>query len=261
METRRYTDLVLFKRLLGLARPYWPHIIGIFLLDLLKGSVVILNPVPLKLAIDCVIPKEPRPLPSFLSAVTPAWMQDSKTAVLILACMMLMTIPLLSKIQALATQMLTMLTGEKLILGFQAQLFRHATRLSLAYHDAKGTADAAYRIKNDAPAIKYIAIDGVSPFVTAAITLCTMLYITIQLDWELALIALTISPVLFFVAKVYRRRMRKVSHTVKEAESGTFSVVQEVLTSLRVVKRSARRTGRRTAWSRSHRRASRRAST
>src|SRR6266540_2174899 len=166
METRRYTDLVLFKRLLGLARPYWPHIIGIFLLDLLKGSVVILNPVPLKLAIDCVIPKEPRPLPSFLSAVTPAWMQDSKTAVLILACMMLMTIPLLSKIQALATQMLTMLTGDKLILGFQAQLFRHATRLSLAYHDAKGTADAAYRIKNDAPAIKYIAIDGVSPFVT-----------------------------------------------------------------------------------------------
>jgi ATP-binding cassette, subfamily B, bacterial len=234
MEKRTYSDLVLFKRLLLLARPYWPHIFGIFLLDLLKGSIVILSPVPLKLAIDSVVGNHP--IPGFLDAVTPESVENGKTALLFLAAGLLLLIPLLSKIQGLATQMLTLWTGEKLVLGFQAEIFRHAQRLSLSYHDAKGTADAAYRIKNDAPSIKYIAIDGVSPFVTAAITLVTMLYITIRLDWQLAMIPLSVSPVLFIVARIYRRRMRRVSHTVKEAESTSFSVVQEVLTSLRVVK-------------------------
>jgi ATP-binding cassette subfamily B protein len=129
-----------------------------------------------------------------------------------------------------------MYTGEKLVLNFQAQLFRHAQRLSLSYHDTMGTADAMYRIKYDATAIRSIAIDGVTPFVTASITLCMMLYITFRLDKTLALIALAVSPVLFLVARVYRRRMRSGSHSVKQIESSSLSVIQEVLTSLRVVK-------------------------
>jgi ATP-binding cassette, subfamily B, bacterial len=234
MGTRRYSDLTLVRRIILEARPFWLLIFVIFLLDLLKGSVVLLGPLPLKIAIDSVIGNNP--LPGFLQAVVPDAVENGKTAVLFLAAALLMLIRLLSKLQSLATSMLTLWTGEKLVLSFQARLFRHAQRLSLSYHDAKGTADATYRIKNDAPAVKYIAIDGVSPFVTAAITLVTMLYITIRLDWQLALIPLSISPVLFIVARIYRRRMRRQSHTVKETESTSFSVIQEVLTSLRVVK-------------------------
>ena len=233
-ERRRYNDLTLYRRLLSQARPYWPHIAGIFLLDLLKSSVVLLNPVPLKIAIDSVIGSHP--LPAFLDALTPAVVKSSDTARLLLASGLLLAISLLGKTQALAGSMLTMYTGEKLVLGFQAQLFRHAQRLSLSYHDARGTADATYRIKYDAPSVKYIAIDGVSPFVTASITLFTMLYITFRLDWKLASVALAVSPVLFLVARVYRRSMRSGSHSVKEIESSSLSVVQEVLTSLRVVK-------------------------
>ena len=230
----RYSDLTLYQRLLRQALPYWPLIAGIFLLDLLRSAMVLLNPVPLKVAVDSVIGSHP--LPGFLAAVTPAALQTSGTAKLLLAAGLLLGLSLLGKIQSLASSLLTTYAGEKLVLNFQARLFGHAQRLSLTYHDAVGTADATYRIKYDAPSIRYICIDGVSPFVTAAITLVTMLYITVRLDWKLALIALAISPVLFLVAGVYRRRMRSGSHSVKQIESSGLSVIQEVLTSLRVVK-------------------------
>ncbi len=230
----RYGDLTLYRRLLRQARPYWPPIAGIFLLDLLRSALVLLNPVPLKIAVDSVIGSHP--LPGFLNAVIPASLQRSDTTLLLLAAGLLLGVSLLGKIQGLASSLLTTYTGEKLVLNFQAQLFGHAQRLSLTYHDAVGTADATYRIKYDAPSIRYICIDGVGPFVTASITLVTMLYITFRLDWKLALIALAVSPVLFLIARVYRRRMRSGSHSVKQIESSGLSVIQEVLTSLRVVK-------------------------
>lgn len=231
---RRLSDLTLYRRVLALARPYWPHIVGIFLLDLLKGSVVLLAPIPLKIAVDSVVGSQP--LPAFLDAVVPAVVKSSDAAILLFAAGLMLFISVLAKAQGLATSLLTLYTGERLVLSFQAKLFGHAQRLSLSYHDAKGTADTSYRIRNDAPAIKYIAIDGVSPFVTATITLCAMLYITFRLDWTLASIALAVSPILFLVSRIYRRRIRSGSHSLKQLESSSLSVIQEVLTSLRVVK-------------------------
>jgi len=56
-------------------------------------------------------------------------------------------------------------------------------RLSLQYHDSRGTADSLYRIQYDAPAIQNILVDGAIPFVTATITLSTMIVATARLDW------------------------------------------------------------------------------
>src|SRR5205085_9215736 len=57
-----------------------------------------------------------------------------------------------------------------------------------------------------------------------------------RLDWQLALVALAVSPVLLLLTHVYRWRLRNQSHQVKKLETSALSVVQEVLTSLRVVK-------------------------
>src|SRR6266852_9965115 len=54
-----YADHVVYARLLGEARPYWPHIAGIFLLSLLSTPLALLLPFPLKLAVDSVIGANP----------------------------------------------------------------------------------------------------------------------------------------------------------------------------------------------------------
>ena len=63
-----------------------------------------------------------------------------------------------------------------------------------------------------------------------------MLYITFRIDWQLALVALAVSPILFVITRIYRRRLRQQSRQIKKFESAALSVVQEVLIALRVVK-------------------------
>src|SRR2546426_6338291 len=65
--------------------------------------------------------------------------------------------------------------------------------MPLAYHDTIGTADSVYRIQQDAPAIRSIVIDGFIPLVSSALTLAGMVYVTIRIDWQLALVALAAS--------------------------------------------------------------------
>jgi len=51
----------------------------------------------------------------------------------------------------------------------------------------------------------------------------------VVLDWQLALVALTVAPVLLFVSGHYKRRLRQQSREVKKLESGALGVVHEVL--------------------------------
>jgi ATP-binding cassette subfamily B protein len=230
--TTRCTDLTLYRRLLGQVRPYRAHLAGIFLLNLLSIPLVLLTPLPLKLAVDQVLGA--RPLPGFLQALLPA--TASGAAVLALAAGLTVLIALLSQLQALASSLLSTYTSEKLVLAFRAQLFRHAQRLSLAYHDTRGTSESTYRIQYDAVSLPSVALESVIPLVTAAGTLAGMIYLTFRIDWQLALVALTVAPALFLISWAYRPRLRSQSREVKKLESSALSVVQEVLAALRVVK-------------------------
>src|SRR5205809_591289 len=146
----------------------------------------------------------------------------------------LLGIALVSQLKELGVSLLRTYTGEKLVLGFRTRLFCHVQRLSLAYHDSKGSTDSTYRIQWDAQSIQYIMIDGVVPFVTSACTLALMLYVSVRLDPQLAMVGLAISPVLLVLMRIYRRRLRGQARAVKALDSSAQSVVQEVLAGLRV---------------------------
>lgn len=229
-----YHDTTLYRRLLRQARPYWLHTAGIFLLDLLSTPLTLLVPVPMKIVVDSVIGSHP--FPGFLDALLPAVATRSTSAVLIIAVVLIVLIAALRELQTFSSSLSHTYVGEKLVLGFRALLFSHVQRLSLSYHDTKGTADSIYRIQWDAPAIQHIVINGVFPFITAVLTVVAMLYITFKIDWQLALVALAISPILIMLSRIYRQGLRRQSREVKRIESSAQSVVQEVLTAVRVVK-------------------------
>jgi len=108
--------------------------------------------------------------------------------------------------------------------------------LSVIYHDARGAADSAFRIQWDAPHIRYLSLEAAIPLVTAGITFTGMVYVTFWINWQLAVIALTIAPVVLLVSQAYRVHLRHLAHKVTDLESASASVVQEVLGALRVVK-------------------------
>jgi ATP-binding cassette subfamily B protein len=233
-KERRYTDREVYRRVLGEARPYWGHIFAIFLLSLLATPIALLAPVPLKIAVDNVIDDEP---PSDrLAAAVPSFLEGSTTGLLVFAVLLLVAVELLDQFRSLSTRLLKTFTSERLALRFRAKLFRHAQRLSMAYHDRRGTADSNYRIQSDAAAVPSVAVGGVIPFVSSAFTFAMMMVIIARIELSLALIALVVAPILAGLTWGYRRRLRARHRDVKALESSALGVVQEVLTSLRVVK-------------------------
>src|SRR5438093_233314 len=227
-------DVVLFRRLLSQARPYWPHVAALFLLSLLSSPLSLLAPLPLKIAVDSVIGSHP--LPHAIAPLVPEAIAHSPAVLLAIAVGLLVTVALLRQLQGLTNTLLQAYVKEKLVQNFRARLFRHVQRLSLAYHDARGTSDSTYRIQHDATAIQYVLIESVIPFISAAVTLVGMIYVMTRIDWQLALIALAISPGLVVTGRIFRRRLRRHSREAKKLESSTMSIVQEVLGALRVVK-------------------------
>lgn len=227
-------DLTLYRRLWRQARPYWLHIAAIFAISLLSTPLALLAPVPLKIAVDSVLGA--KPLPGLVALLVPAAVRGSRGALLAGVVCLVVLIALLRQLQGLVSGWLQAYTGENLVRAFRARLFRHVQRLSLAYHDTKGTSDSTYRIQYDARSIQYIAINGVFPFVTAACTILAMLVITATISWPLALVPLAVAPIVFLLVRESRRRLRYRWSAAKEIESSAMSVVQEALSSVRVVK-------------------------
>ena len=223
----------LYARIIHQARPCWLHLVGLFLVSILASPISLLFPLPLKIAVDSAIADHPLPL--FLAALLPASAVSSSTAILLLAVALLIAVNLLSLLQDFFTSFMGTYTGEKLVLDFRTRLFSYAQRLSVSYHDVKGSADSIYRIQNDAMALQYLTVDGLIPIATAVLTLIGMIWATAWIDWQLALVALAISPVLFTLSMLYRPLLRNQSRDIKKMESSTWSIVQEVLSSLRVV--------------------------
>jgi ATP-binding cassette subfamily B protein len=223
-------DRRLARRLARELRPYWLRIAGLLLVSMLATPLALLTPVPLKIVIDSVLGD--RPVPAPLAPVLPA---GPGGALLAAAALLLVAIATLTQLQDLTAAVLRVHTGERLVLDLRTRLFRHLQRLSVSYHDLRGTTDSTYRIQYDAMSVQGIATDTVPSFVTAAVTLVAMLTVTMMIDLPLGLVALGVVPILLVVSWRYRRRLRRQARRVKRLESGAMSLVQEALAGARVV--------------------------
>src|SRR5712675_2443367 len=140
MSAGRYSQSALYRRLLRQARPYSLHLFAALILSLLSTPVSLLAPLPMKLAVDSVIGSQP--IPTFLQPLVPHAALSSGKSLLLFVAGFLLAITLLRQLHGLLSWMLYAYTGEKLLQDFRARLFRHVQRLSLSYHDSKGTADS-----------------------------------------------------------------------------------------------------------------------
>ena len=223
-----------WKRLAHLAWPAWPQLASIIALSFAATPLALLSPLPLKIAVDSVLGD--LPLPHWLSRVLPSAAIASKRSELFVAAGLLLAVALLASVQSLTSWLLQTYTGEKLVHDFRGQLLWHVQRLSLAFHDRRGPNDTSYRIQHDAPSVQSILIQGLVPLVTSAFGFVAMLWVTLFINWQLAVIAILLSPLLFLLARHSSRKVRAGYDEVKELDSSAMLVMHEALASVRAVK-------------------------
>lgn len=236
------------RRLAAEVRPYTGQTVVIFLVDLLGTPLLLLAPVPLKIAVDSVLGG--KPLPPRLDALLPPGVTHTDLGLLLTVAVMQVLVVVLAQLQQMSSYVLRVRTGETMTLALRERLFLHAQRLSLLRHDTRGSTDSVYRIQYDAAEVQKVTVDGLLTTATAAISLTVTVVVVCRLDWQLAVVGLLVAPLLVVLTRRYRLRVRPRYRDVKGIETDAMQVVQEALGALRVVKAFGQEEGERARFRR-----------
>ena len=203
-----------------------------------EGVADLLQPWPLKIVLDNVL--KSREIHGWLNQFILSTAGDDKLAILRFAAIAVLAIAVVDAICTYTEKYVTTSVGQWVMHDLRRTLYHHIQRLSLAYHDHKQTGDLISRVTNDIDAIQTFITSGLLGAFVNCLTLFGMVGVMLYLNWQFTLIALSIAPVLFAVVYSYTRRIKKASREVRKKEGEMVSVMQEVLSSIRVVKAFAR---------------------
>ena len=204
-----------------------------------SSGVVLLQPWPLKLVLDCVLGKHPLPqwLASMQNGLEPGSFISAhpQSALLLLLCLGLLVIELVLGALNVSSAYLLNSVALRLVFKLRCALFDHVQRLSLAFHDARAVGDSLYRIAWDSYCIQAIFSEGLVPALTSAATLAGIGAMMFTRDWRLTAVTLGVAiPLIFFIRRL-DKPMSEQSTRVHEFESEVSTRVQETLTGIRAV--------------------------
>ena len=198
----------------------------------------LLQPWPLKIVLDEVFKKKAGN--SGVPHVLQSWFGADHLGVVKFACVAVLAIAVLDAISTYAEKYLTTSVGQWVTYDLRRSIYAHMQRLSLAFHDQNRTGDLISRVTSDVNDVQSFITSSLLSSVINVLTLVGMIGVMFWLNWRFTLIALSVAPVLFFVVFTYTRRIKQAARKVRKKESAVFSVVEEVLSSMRVVKAFAR---------------------
>ena len=222
---------------IDLLRPHWKSLTMALLAVTCAVATDVLEPWPLKIVIDYVLQSK-RP-PDWMSVMA-GWIGQNKLAVLNFAVAAVAAIAILGALSSLLEKYLTSNVGQWVMHDLRRTLYHHIHRLSLAEHDAKRTGDLIGRVTSDIEATQDFITTALLGIIANVLTLLGIIGVMLYLNWRFTLISLSIAPVLFLVVYSFTRRIKKASRDVRKKESELVSIVQEVFSSIRVVKAFAR---------------------
>ena len=229
------------RRRLTIRQLLKPHTVSLsfgFLAVLGETIANLLQPWPLKIVLDEVFKSHggKSDLPLFLGR----YLGTDKLSTVKFACLAVLVIALLDAVSTYAEKYLTTSVGQWVTYDLRRGIYAHMQRLSLAFHDQNRTGDLISRVTSDVDDVQSFITSGLLSSVINVLTLVGMVGVMFWLNWQFTLIALSVAPVLFVVVFTYTRRIKQAARKVRKKESVVFSVVEEVLSSMRVVKAFAR---------------------
>ena len=225
-------------KITSLLRPHWKLLVIGFVAVVGEGVANLLEPWPLKIVLDNVL--RSKATQGWLNNWILATFGDDKLSVIKFAALAVLAIAVVGAGCSYVEKYVTTTVGQWVTHDLRRTLYSHIQRLSLAYHDHKQSGDLISRVTGDIDAIQSFIVSGLLDSMINSLTLVGMLGVMLYLNWRFTLIALSVAPFLFLVVLSYTRRIKKASREVRKKEGEIVSVMQEVLSSIHVVKAFAR---------------------
>jgi ABC-type multidrug transport system fused ATPase/permease subunit len=218
-------------RVLRYLRPHWRVAASSVALTILSSVATLLTPWPLKLVVDNVL--EGHPLPALLRQVLGP-VAASQMALLVVVVIAGLLLALCMNGLHVITNYVNTKIDQYITLDFRSELFLHAQRMSLAYHDRRRSGMLIYMINSqgDAPAGLIMTIPMLAE---SALTLVGMFWVSYKMDWELALVSLAVVPFLYYSVGYYATHIQDKLQQVRSLEGEGLAVIHESLSMMRVI--------------------------
>jgi ATP-binding cassette subfamily B protein len=210
------------RRLLGFARPYRGTVTAGIGTTLLITLVGLAKPWPTKILVDDALGRG-----SFLGL--------HGQGALVLSVVGTIGLFLLAGGLGLLQTALLFGLSQRLIADLREGTFAHLARLSLRYHDVKGTGDSIFRVTNDTYAIQSVLLDGLVPLAAAFLALAGALVVLVAFDPFFALLACVSAPAAFLLSKRFTARINRASTALQQRESEVYSQAEQMLSGIRTV--------------------------
>jgi subfamily B ATP-binding cassette protein MsbA len=195
-------------------------------------------PWPLKIVLDNVIAHKASH--GWLFAFIKRTVGTEPMQILMFACIAVLVIAVLDACCSYWEKYTTTTVGQWVTHDLRRTLYAQVQRLSLSYHDTSKTGDLISRVTTDIDSIQSFIVSGLLSILVDIATIVGMIGVLFYLSWQLTLIALAVVPILFAIVYTYTRKVKKASREVRKQEGKMISVVQEVISSIRVVKAFSR---------------------
>src|SRR5437016_2487680 len=224
-------------RITDLLYPHWLTLSFAFIAVIGESVTDLLEPWPLKIVFDYVFGS--KRMPDWLAGIV-SYIGTDKFSILNFAVLSVLAIAIVGALSSYFEKYLTTSVGQWVMHDLRRVLYSHIQRLSLSYHDQKRTGDLISRVTSDIDAVQSLISNVLLGILVNVLTLVGMVLVMFYLNWEFTLIALLVAPGLFLVVYRYTHRIKKASRAMRRKEGEVVSVLEEMLSSMRVVKAFAR---------------------
>jgi ATP-binding cassette, subfamily B, bacterial len=230
MEKKAFIDYLL--------RPHWPTRVVAFVAIILEGAADLLEPWPIKIVLDYVIgSKQP---PEWGARLISSSFGTNKLALLNLAVVTVVAVAVVGAVSHYTEKYLTTKVGQEVMCELRRTVYHHIQRLLFSFYDRSRVGDLISRVTVDINAIQDFISSALLGVVVDTLKLAGMVALMFYLNWRFTLIALLVAPILFVEVYSLTRRIKRAARELRKKKSDIVSVVEESLSSIRVVKAFAR---------------------
>lgn len=130
--------------------------------------------------------------------------------------------------------------GQRVLFAMRRELFTHLQRLSFNFYDKMEAGRIMSRLTGDVGALNEFLTSGIVAIASDVFVLIGIVAIMFSMDWRLALVALTVLPVIAVATHIYRSRSRQMYREVRRQNSIVTGHLAENISGVRVVQAFSR---------------------
>src|SRR5581483_1768838 len=204
------------RRLIGYLRPYWRSVAVAFVAIIAGSSASLAQPYLIKVAID-----------RYIAA---GRLQELNTLAL------LFLVVLVVGFASEYTQTWTLqLTGQRVMFDLRTAIYAHLQRLDLRYYDRNPVGRLMTRVTSDVDALNDLFTAGVITIFGDIFTLVGIMVVMVWMNWQLALVAFAVLPLIVLVTQWFRRNVRQSYRVVRGLIARINAFLQENITGMATV--------------------------